>query len=170
MSCLFYSREFSVEILTKEEERWSKTAEEKNSFKYNFWVGRFHMLPQSYTFSHGLCLNNFLQVLLVCNQRDQVPPFIYINQADKVSHLVIVMKLLGDIKYFTRSVKQAADAVGIWTEDNRDMKRVNSLYTMVSGRFNFKRNKMFDSLSWSSVVRDFYTSRVCIIVELNEDR
>ena len=73
--------------------------------------------------------------------------------------MVIVMKVLGDIKYLMRSVKQAADAVGIWTEDNRDVKRVNSLYTMVSGRFNFKINKMFDSLSWSSVVRDFYTRR-----------
>ena len=83
------------------------------------------MLPQSYTFSHGLCLNNFLQVLLICNQRDQVPPFRYINQADKVSHLVIVMKVLGDMKYLMKSVKQAAEAVGIWTEENRDLKRVN---------------------------------------------
>ena len=83
------------------------------------------MLPQSYTFSHGLCLNNFLQVLLICNQRDQVPPFRYINQADKVSHLVIVMKVLGDMKYLMRSVKRAAEAVGIWTEDNWDVKIVN---------------------------------------------
>ena len=85
------------------------------------------MLPQSYTFSHGPCLNNFLQVLLICNQRDQVTPFIYINQSDKVSHLVTVMKVLGDMKYLMRSVKQAAEAVGIWTGDNRDVKRVNSL-------------------------------------------
>ena len=68
------------------------------SSKYNFWVGRFHMLPQYYTFSHGLCLNDFLQVLLTCNQRDQVPPFRYINPADKVSHLVILMQVLGDMK------------------------------------------------------------------------
>ena len=128
------------------------------------------MLPQSYTFSHGLFLNNFLQVLFICNQRDQVPPFRYINQADKVSHLVIVMKVLGDMKYLMRSVKQSADAVGIWTEENRDVKRVNSLYTMVSGRFNFKINKRFDSLSWSSAVRDFYTRRDCIIGELNEEQ
>ena len=121
------------------------------------------MLPQSYTFYHGLCLNNFLQVLLICNQRDQVPPFRCINQADKVSHLVIVMKVLGDMKYLMRSVKQAADAVVIWTEENRDMKRVNSFYTMVSGRFNLKINKRFDSLSWSSAVRDFYTRKDCII-------
>ena len=111
------------------------------------------MLPQSYTFSHGLCLNNFLQVLLIYNQRDQVPPFRYINQADKVYHLVIVMKVLGNMKYLTRSVKHAADAVGIWTEENWDVKRVNSLYTMVSRRFNFKRNKIFGSLTWSSAVR-----------------
>ena len=128
------------------------------------------MLPQSYTFSNGLCLNNFLQVFLIFNQRDQVTPFIYINQDDKVSHLVIVMKVLGDMKYLMRSVKRAADAVGIWTEDNWDVKRVNSLYTMVSGRFNFKINKRFDSLSWSLVVRDFYTRRGFIIGELNEEQ
>ena len=59
--------------------------------------------------------------------------------------------------------KREAEAVGIRTEDNWDVKRVNSLYTMVSGRFNFKINKRFDSLSWSSVVRDLYTRRVYII-------
>ena len=47
------------------------------------------MIPQSYKFSHRLCLNNSLQVLLIGNERDQVPPFIYTNQADGVSHLVI---------------------------------------------------------------------------------
>ena len=47
---------------------------------------------------------------------------------------------------------------------------MNSAYTMVSGRFNFKINKRFDSLSWSSVVRDFYTRRDCIIGELNEEQ
>ena len=60
--------------------------------------------------------------------------------------------------------------MGIWTEDNWDVKRVNSLYTMVSRRFNFKMNKRFNSLSWSSVFRYFYTRRGCIIVELNEEQ
>ena len=63
-------------------------------------------------------------------------------------------KMLGYMKYFMRSVKRASDAVGIWTEENLDVKRVNSLYTMVSRRSNFKINKWFDSLGWSSVVRD----------------
>ena len=102
------------------------------------------MLPQSYIFSHGLCLNNSLQVLFICNQRDQVP---LLNQAGNVSHLVILLKVLGDMTYLMRSVKRAAEAVGIWSEENRDVKIVNSLYTMLSGRFNFKINKMFDSLS-----------------------
>ena len=57
--------------------------------------------------------------------------------------------MLGVMKYLMRSVKRAEEVVGIWTEDNWDLKRVNSLYTMVYGGFNFKRNKMFDSLSWS---------------------
>ena len=72
-------------------------------------------------------------------KRDQVPQLRYIDQADKVSHLVIVMKVIGDIKYLMRSVKGAENAVEICTEENWDVKRVNSLYTMVSGRFNFKR-------------------------------
>ena len=83
------------------------------------------MLPQSYTFSHGLCLNNLLQVWLIGNQRDPVTPFIYINRSDEVSHLVIVRKVLGGIKYLMRSVKRAAEAVGIWTEENCDVKRAN---------------------------------------------
>ena len=41
------------------------------------------------------------------------------------------------------------EEVEIYTEENWDVKRVNSLYTMVSGRLVFKRNKRFDSLSWS---------------------
>ena len=52
------------------------------------------------------------------------------------------------MKYLKRPVKQAVDAVGIWTEENWDAKRVNSLYTMISWRFNFKVNKRFDSLIW----------------------
>ena len=56
--------------------------------------------------------------------------------------------MLGDIKYLMRPVKQAAEEVVIWTEDNWDMNKVNSFNTMVCGRFNFKRNERFDSLSW----------------------
>ena len=126
------------------------------------------MLPQSYTFSHGFCLNNLPQVWLIGNQRDQIPLLRYINQADEVPHLVIGRKLTGDMKYLMSSVKQAAEAVGIWTEENWDMKRVNSLYTMVYGRFNFKRNKRFDSLGCSSVARDLYKSRGYIIGEFTE--
>ena len=48
-----------------------------------------------------------------------------------------------------RSVKLAAEAVEIWIEENWDVKRVSSLYNMVSVRFNLKINKRFDSLSWS---------------------
>ena len=55
--------------------------------------------------------------------------------------------MLGDMKYLTRSVKRSAEAVGIWTEENWDLKRVYSLYTMVYGRLNFKINTRFDSLS-----------------------
>ena len=46
------------------------------------------MLPQFYTFSHGLCLNNFLKVWLIVNQRYQFPLFRYMNQANGVSHIV----------------------------------------------------------------------------------
>ena len=78
--------------------------------------------------------------------------------------------MLGDLKYLTRSVKRAAKAVGIWTEDNWDVKRVNSLYTMVSVRFTFNLNKRFDSLSCSAIVRDLYTRRGYIIGYLNEEQ
>ena len=64
------------------------------------------MLPQSYEFSHGLCLNILLQVLLISNQRDQVTLLRYINQDNEVSHLVRVRKVLGDMKYLMRSVKK----------------------------------------------------------------
>ena len=83
------------------------------------------MLPQSYKFSHCLCFNTFLQVQLIGNQRDQVPVFRYINQAGEVSHLFRENKVLGDMKYLMSSVKRAAEAVGVWTEENWDVKRVN---------------------------------------------
>ena len=105
------------------------------------------MIPRSYKFSYSLCLDDFLQVWLIGNKRDQVCPFIYMNQDGEVSHLVRGSKVLGDMKYLIRSVKRAAKAVQIWTEENWDIKRVNSLYTMVSGGFIFKINKKFDSLS-----------------------
>ena len=125
------------------------------------------MFPQSYKSSHNLCLDNFLQVLSIGNQRDQVTPFIYINGSDEVSHLVRGRKVLEDMKYITRSVKRAAEAVGIRTEENWDTKRVYSLYTMVIWKLNFKINQRFDSLSWLLVVRNFYSWRGYIIGELN---
>ena len=87
-----------------------------------------------------------------------------------MSPLVRKRKFLGDMKYLMSSGKRSAKAVGIETEDNGDVKRVSSLYTMVSWRFNSKINKRFDSLSWSSVLKDFYTSRGYIIGELNEEQ
>ena len=41
---------------------------------------------------------------------------------------------------------------------------------MVSGRFDFKKNKGFDSFNWSLVAKDFYTTRGFIIGELNEEQ
>ena len=43
------------------------------------------------------------------------------------------------MKYLTRLVKRAAEAVGIWTEENWDVKRVDSLYNIVYERFNLKK-------------------------------
>ena len=71
------------------------------------------MITQSYKISHGHCLNNLLQVLLIGNQRFQVPPFRYINQDNEMSHLVRGSKVLGDMKYLIRSVKRAAEVVRI---------------------------------------------------------
>ena len=102
------------------------------------------MLTQYYTFNHGLCLNNFLSVLLIGNQRDQVTLFRYNNWADEVSRFVKGRKVLGDMKDLMRLVKRAAEAVGIWTEDNWDVKRVSSLHTMASGKFTLKLNERFN--------------------------
>ena len=125
------------------------------------------MIPQSYKSSHDLYLNNFLQVFSIGNQRDQVTLLRCINISDKVYHFVRGRKLLRDMKYLMRSGKRAVEAVGIWTEENWDVKRVYSLYTMVSWRLNFKINKKFYLLSWSLVVMDMYTRRGYIIGELN---
>ena len=85
-----------------------------------------------------------------------------------VSHLVRGRKVLRDMKYLMKSVKRAAVAVEIRTEDNWDVKRVYSLYTMVSWRLNFKINKRFNLLIWSLLGRNFCTRRGYIIGELNE--
>ena len=85
------------------------------------------MLPRSYKISHGLCLNDFLQVWFISNQRDHVTPFRYINLNDELYNVIKGRKVLGDMKYLMRSVKRAAGAVRIWTEENWDVKRVNSL-------------------------------------------
>ena len=80
-----------------------------------------------------------------------------------MSCFVRVKKFLWDTKYLMRSVKRAEEAERTWTEDNWDVKRVNSLYTMLSGRLFFIINKRFDSFIWSSVVRGVYTKKGYII-------
>ena len=72
------------------------------SFKYYFGGDRFHMLPNSYEFSRGLCLNNFLQIWFISNKRDQVPQLSHINRDHEVSLLVRGIKLLGHMKYLMR--------------------------------------------------------------------
>ena len=67
------------------------------------------------------------------------------------------------MQYLMKPVKRAAEAVGIRTEENWDVKVVNSLYSMVFGRFNFKIKKRFYSFSRSLVVSDLYTIRGYII-------
>ena len=83
------------------------------------------MLPQSYKFYNGLCLNIFLQVLLIGNEKYQVTPFRYINQDGQAYWLVRGRRVLWNKKYLMRSFKRAAEAVGIWTEEDWDAKRVN---------------------------------------------
>ena len=69
------------------------------TFKYHLGGCRFHMLPQSNKFYHGHCLNNSPQILLIGNHIYQFTPFIHINHEDEVSHLIRVMKVLGNMKY-----------------------------------------------------------------------
>ena len=64
------------------------------TFKYYYGGSRFHNIPQAYELSHGICLNNVVQVLLLGNQRDQVPPLRYIHRHDKVSRLVRGRKVI----------------------------------------------------------------------------
>ena len=63
------------------------------------------MRPQYYKVSHGLCLNNLLQVWFISNQRYQVLLLRYINWDDKVYHLVRVREVLGDMKYLMMPFK-----------------------------------------------------------------
>ena len=84
--------------------------------------GRLHILPQTYKFYYDLCLNNLPQVLLIGNQRDQVTSFRCINQADDVHHFFIGRKVLRDMKHLMKPVKQEAEEVGIWTEEDWDVK------------------------------------------------
>ena len=127
-------------------------------------------LFQSFSLFSLLCLSNFLQVWFICNQIDQVPLFRYIIWSGEVYPLIRERKVIGDIKYLMKSVKIAVGAVGVWTNDHWDVKRVNLLYTMVSGRFIFKIYNSFDTFSWSSVVRDLYTRRDYITGILNEEQ
>ena len=75
-----------------------------SNFNYHFGGSRFHMLPQSYTFSHCLCLNTLLQSLFIGNERDQVPSLRYIIRYDEGSRFVRGRKVLGNMKYLMRSV------------------------------------------------------------------
>ena len=115
---------------SKQEKGEQKHLKEKRTFEYHFWEGRFHILPQSYKIYHCLCFHHFLQFWLIVSQRDQVYPFRCINWDNEVYHFVRESKLIGKLKYLMRSVKRTAEALGIWTEDNWNVKRVHYLYIL----------------------------------------
>ena len=58
------------------------------------------------------------------NQKHQVTPLRYINRADEVSRFVRGSTGIKDVEYLMRSVKLEAEAVGIWTEENWNVKRI----------------------------------------------
>ena len=95
------------------------------TLKYHFGVGRFYIFPRAYKISPGLCLNNFLQVLLIGNQIDQATLLRCMNWDNEMYRLVRRRKVLGDMKYLIMSVKRSAEEVGICTEENLYVKRVN---------------------------------------------
>ena len=128
------------------------------------------MIPQYYKFSYYLCLNNLFQVWFIGNHWDQVTPLIYIIWDDEVSRLVINRRFLRDMKYLMSSVKQATETLGIWTEHNWDVKRLNSLYTMVSGRCSFRINEKFNWFSWLSIFNYFYIKMGYILGEFHEEQ
>ena len=82
------SRKMACQLEECSDSKGVKSGLNGRTFKYDFGGDRFHMLPKSYNFSHGLCLNKFLQVLLIGNERGQANPFRYINWDDEVSNLV----------------------------------------------------------------------------------
>ena len=63
-----YSRKAAGQLEECCDSKGMQSVLDGRTFKYHFWGGRFHMLPLSYKFSHDLCLNSFLQVLLIGNQ------------------------------------------------------------------------------------------------------
>ena len=100
------SRKMAGQVEECSDSKGLKSVLNGRSFKYHFGGGRFYMLPQYYEISHGLYLKNFLQFLLIDNQRYQVTPFRYINWEDEVSRLVRGRKVLGGMNYLMRSVKK----------------------------------------------------------------
>ena len=68
------SQELAGQLEECSDSRVMKSLLNRRTFKYHFGGGRFHMLPQSYTFSHGLFFDNFLEVWLIGNQRYQITP------------------------------------------------------------------------------------------------
>ena len=98
------SQKMAVQLEECSDSRVMQSVLNGMTLNFHFGEGRFRMLPQSYTFSHGLCSNNFPQVLLIGNQRDQVTLLTYINWDDEVSRLVRGRKVLGDMKYLMRPV------------------------------------------------------------------
>ena len=74
------------------------------------------------------------------------------------------------MKYLIRSVKRAAEAVGIWTEDNWNVKRMNWLYAMDLGGSISK--EMRGLIHWvGNMLSGIYIQEWgCIIGELNEEQ
>ena len=66
------SQELAGQLEECSDSRVMKSLLNRRTFKYHFGGGRFNMLPQSYEFSHGFCLNIFLQVWFIGNQRYRI--------------------------------------------------------------------------------------------------
>lgn len=134
-------------------------------FRYHTWGEKFHMLPETWVFPHGMNMQVLMNLWFCGIESEGVPPFRFVKKGCEVHHIPRGTKVLSDMKYLMKHMQRAIEELGMWSEDNWTEQRVRAVYNIVNGRFNFKSNPRYHSLAWSTTARALYRRKGKMIGE-----
>ena len=144
----------------------------KKDFKFHFFDGKFHILPQGWIIPN-LKFQSFVTMWLLGDKSNGVPP-LKVLQSKDVKHLgKRTYKILNKMRDLARGVRKAGIISGHWYDENQwDLQKVTLLFRSILKYFRFEsringHERRFEHLSWKSVHNLYVKNKKLLVGEVS---